>query len=539
MAENYILTDDYYGDLAPNGVPILVAYVADHPVGRLVEKPSEMLAVVRAFLAHDGVITADHALVVGHDLVADAALVERQVLQDDGIPTDSLIGDGWTAAQFRSGLLETGHDLNAINTHARHNAYAAPSGTGLRAEELVTATYPLSGSVTFSPGCHAGLNVPPAYGPGVALDWPEVWAGRGIGSIGNTGWGIGDRSGIAYSEALATQLTVQLAYGDSATLGEALLSSKLGYIANKGFLDAIDEKVLLQFTLYGLPMYRIQTGAGRAEGHNRAPARSQDSLGTDDKGLTWVTAWYKPHEASFQQHNTPEGSYYTLDGDYHRSDNSPLEPRRFVQPRVNGGLLHGAIFRGGVYSDVSAYDPVVAAAAIITAGVSAEGTVTAPNWFPAIPFQVLNVNPTTDGNQESLVVQFGQFRPADRRHRLFSQMSFDLFYSGQDDFTPPIVTVTGRLYGEMLEVRAVATDTSGIHGVWVTFTAGDGHWRSVGMVRGKDPALWQALLSPSAGLEYIVQVVDGAGNVAVADNDGRYYTVPQAYRFYLPLLLRH
>lgn len=128
MAENYILTDDFYGDLVQNGIPIPVAYVADHPVGRLVERPSEMLTMVEAFLAHDGMLPAAPALVVGHDLVADAATLERAVLQQDGIATDALIGDSWTATQFHDALLETPHNLSAINTHSRHDAYAAPDG---------------------------------------------------------------------------------------------------------------------------------------------------------------------------------------------------------------------------------------------------------------------------------------------------------------------------------------------------------------------------------------------------------------------------
>ena len=264
MAENYVLTDDFYGDLIHDGVPIPVAHVADHPVGRLVERPSEMLTMVEAFLARDGTMPAAPALVVGQDLVADAANVQRAVLQGDGIATDALIGDHWTTAQFGSALLETPHNLSAINTHSRHDAYAAPNGAGLRASEVLNAMYPTSGAVAFSPGCHAGLNVPPRYGLDAAVDFPEAFARRGIGYIANTGWGIGDRSGFAYSEVLAAQLAAQLVAGESATLGEALMTSKLAYIANKGLLDGIDEKALLQFTLYGLPMDQLSSGAGPA-----------------------------------------------------------------------------------------------------------------------------------------------------------------------------------------------------------------------------------------------------------------------------------
>jgi len=540
MAENYILTDDFYGDLSHNGIPMLVAYVADHPVGRLVERPSEMLAVVRAFLAHDGTIPAAPALVVGHDLVADAANVERAVLQGDGIATDALIGNTWTTAQFRSALLQTPHNLSAINTHSRHDTYAAPGGPGLRAEELVAATYPVSGTVAFSPGCHAGLNVPPGYGLDAATDFPEAFAKRGIGYIANTGWGIGDRSGLAYSEVLATQLAAQLVQGDWATLGEALLTSKLAYIANTGFLDGIDEKALLQFTLYGLPMYRLSSGTNRASADSITEAAPPllENAEASNPGLTWVTVWYQPDEASFEQRGSPDGTYYALDGQYQAGHNSPLQPRHFAEPDVSGGVLHGAAFRGGTYADTANFNPVVAAASIITGGTQAEGIVSAANWYPAIPFQVLDVHPALESREESFVVQFGQFRPRDNTLRLFSRMSFDLYYSTSEDFTPPTVTISSSTYSGTLQVGAIATDTCGIHAASVTYSSNDGHWRSVEMTMADDPDTWYAFLPVSPALEYVVQVVDGAGNVTVDDNGGLYYRMPDTYKVHLPLVLK-
>lgn len=542
LAENYILTDDFYGDLVPNGVSVPVTYVPDHPVGRLVERPSEMLALVDAFLARDGLISADPALVVGHDLVVDTANAQRAILQGDGITPTALIGDGWTAAQFRYALLEVPHNLSAINTHARHNAYAAPSGIGLQAQEVVSAAYPTSGTVAFSPGCHAGLNVPPGYGPRAAVDFPEAFAGRGIGYVANTGWGIGDRSGLAYSEALVAQLMAQFVQGESVTLGEALVASKLAYIAGKGFLDGIDEKVLLQFALYGLPMYRLVSGtkvalAGAA--HESTPPLLERTEASDPD-LTWVTTWYQPNEASFEPHSSPDGTYYTLDGEYQIGHNNPLEPRRFVEPHVSGGMLHGATFRGGIYSDTEDFDPVIATASIITGGVGGEGVVTATNWYPAIPFRVLNIHPSLESRKESFVVQFGQFRPADDKLRLFSRMSFDLFYSTSEDFTPPSVVVSSSLRGgRLLQVQAVATDISGIHAALVAFSANDGHWRFIKMIREEGSDVWRALVPVSSGLEYIVQVVDGAGNVTIDDNAGLYHRTPYTHKVHLPLVLRN
>jgi hypothetical protein len=45
-------------------------------------------------------------------------------------------------------------------------------------------------------------------------------------------------------------------------------------------------------------------------------------------------------------------------------------------------------------------------------------------------------------------------------------------------------------------------------------------------------------LPTSPHLEYLVQVVDSAGNVAVDDNGGFYYHMPDTHKVHLPLVLR-
>jgi hypothetical protein len=48
---------------------------------------------------------------------------------------------------------------------------------------------------------------------------------------------------------------------------------------------------------------------------------------------------------------------------------------------------------------------------------------------------------------------------------------------------------------------------------------------------------WQAVVPLTQAAEYLIQVVDLAGNVAVDDNQGRYYQIISR-AIYLPIVLR-
>jgi hypothetical protein len=74
--------------------------------------------------------------------------------------------------------------------------------------------------------------------------------------------------------------------------------------------------------------------------------------------------------------------------------------------------------------------------------------------------------------------------------------------------------------------------------VIVAYTDGKGLWETVDLTNtGGD--IWQGTVPLSGSLEYFVQVVDGAGNVAVDDNGGSYYQEGvDVYPVYLPVVLR-
>jgi hypothetical protein len=69
--------------------------------------------------------------------------------------------------------------------------------------------------------------------------------------------------------------------------------------------------------------------------------------------------------------------------------------------------------------------------------------------------------------------------------------------------------------------------------VVVAYTDGDGAWASTSLTQSGET--WSGSFPASADTEFLVQVVDQAGNVATSDNNGRF---DEPFSVYLPLVLR-
>jgi hypothetical protein len=82
----------------------------------------------------------------------------------------------------------------------------------------------------------------------------------------------------------------------------------------------------------------------------------------------------------------------------------------------------------------------------------------------------------------------------------------------------------------------------------VAFTEDQGTWRSRDLAYEGTSGRWTGPISGTQQTVYFVQVVDGAGNVAVSDNKGRYHPLwPKLpfyvdggprYPLYLPLVVK-
>ena len=95
-------------------------------------------------------------------------------------------------------------------------------------------------------------------------------------------------------------------------------------------------------------------------------------------------------------------------------------------------------------------------------------------------------------------------------------------------------------------IKTAASDPSGIVRVVLAHTDGQGTWQSQDLTYQESMGKWTGTISATTETRYFVQVVDGAGNVALDDAKGRYHSLapplPLAQSsleaIYLPLVLK-
>lgn len=553
LAADMILTDDFYADREPAQWKGGELYVPDYAVGRLIQEPEEIIGQIDIFLANQ-TIDAQRALVTGYDFVQDSALQIRSLLVSDGVPAVSppdFIGPFWPGDALRSLLLAGSpaggrHDLISINGHATHIAFGAPDGKNIQAGEVLTAANSFTGSLVYNMGCHGGLNDP------AALDLPQAFVRRGAVYVGNTGFGWGG-GGIVYSESLMRNFTRQLLTDTRATVGPALRTAKHLYVSRARLIDGYDVKVLMQTTLYGLPMIAITSGGALS---NEDPFPSVEEVVTPPTafGAEVNVGGFRygllQSFGAFGSDDADPRYRVNLDGNVIFSAGAPIQPgyyRNLAAP--NAGSLRGVVFLGGVYTETVASAPVALAINEYITDVTPPAF-EAPGWHPSTPFAVQS-SAFDDGVRDTVVLALGQYNPTRGAQRVYDQMRFDTYYSDSPD----------RSLAEISHVDAVldsargqgsfkveAKDASGVTRVVIAFTDGTGVWSSKDLTYDAAALKWTGTITATAATRYFVQVVDGAGNVAIDDDKGRYYPLlpplPLApgraleHRIYLPQVQR-
>lgn len=259
LENNQVLTDDFYGDI--QATQPITLYLPELAVGRLVETPSEMGAVITQFLQSDGKIVTTNNLVVGHDYIVDAAQATCTTLTNTGVPTDcELIGTSWAATLLDSKLQSSAANLAFLYAGDSHWQMRTPTGKLTSAQALAWPV-PSSGRLIYTIGGHDGLNVPPeATEP---LDWPQAWLAKGVVHIASTGYDYGLLNSIGLSEKLAVQFAQNLS-AFNASVGDALIKAKQTYVAEDANLSSYDKKIVTEVVLHGLPMYKVEKSSGSA-----------------------------------------------------------------------------------------------------------------------------------------------------------------------------------------------------------------------------------------------------------------------------------
>jgi hypothetical protein len=531
LQSDMTLTDNFYADKDRQPWRGFHPYAPDLALGRLIETPNEIINQIDAFLTSDKSVPTN-AAVVGCDFMIDGAQEVRDIWQNDGFSVnDTLIGDNWGKHHFIEEVLDRGHDLVSLSHHANHYVIGVPEGASLNSYDIKASTGDHTQSLIFSIGCHSGLNVSPDN-PVEEFDLAQAFIDKKAIYIGNTGYGWGFRNSVGLSEWLLSDYA-DFVYRRGLSVGQALAAAKRRYCSNEGHFDAYDEKIVLEATLYGLPMYEFRTSSTMASTArvSQPYTLTAQSISIAGEGLIRNSVSYEfPELAATTSEN---GVIYALTDEFQVDDGKPIQPRVPVDVTFIKTTAHGAVFRGGTYTDITPFDPVVDLA-VTEESEYTEPDFDAPGWYPVTPFSLNQI-----ATQETLVQILGQFHPDQGIERLYNQLQFDVYYhtSSSDWTAPSISQVSSTLDDEEATIFVRVTDNIRIHTVVLAYTEGNGIWESIEL--NEENGLWSGNISATSSTDFFVQAVDGSGNVAIAANDGQYYQpVGNTSSIYLPLVVR-
>lgn len=571
LGSGYLLSDDPYATEA--GISVLNGdhelYMPDRSIGRLVEKPWQIIQQLNNFQTYEGRIDATTlaAAVTGYDFLTDGANAVADGL-GGALTTSPLISDEWDDAAFLA-LLAAPYDVISPNAHFDFESLLpakADAAGYYTADQLVDASevaaLGLTTTVVFTMGCHAGLSISDVQLGFTSLDWAEMFAEGDNPFIGHTTYGYGDTEVVAYSERLAAIYAGYLADivndapGAPATLGEALQRTKSDYLASTLLLTPYDEKVLQSFTYYGLPMYTIgepETAptnevvtstvqatevAIEAASAPASPVTFGSPFGGGRVPVTIDLEIGARGPANLDLVETDEGeAYYTVGG------NTVVAPYRPIQPLVDvaipetGRGYQGFLITGLTTTEFDPFD--VRYSTPIKDSSDIEGVVESQD--ASFPSTLQRVAGPLDGQR--LLVAAGQFQAAGGAEvqRLFTNVTGELLpYMGpespRDDVAPGFVRVesfktesvaqTGKP-GVRFEIDTDADAERVVVVFRETVGAVNGRqsiWRSAELARrassgGVDSWFGSAaLVSSDNEVEFFAQSVDAAGNVGVTSN---------------------
>lgn len=525
-AGDFVLTDDAHGDVAPVGVLDRTLYLPDVAIGRLVETPTDVRNQVSTFLQRGGRIQADTALSTGYGAWDEvpAELVDALLARVPAAGHQKLNG-AWTKADLTSRLFPSGDSprLVSVNAHMGEDSLlpgqpgateTVPKASDLyRSSDLpANVASRLAGRLLYTIGCHAGQAMPDAwYGSG-NRDWAESFNNGAY--VGNTGWGVADDAATAMSERLLVEYAAQLAR-PGVTAGQALARAKQAYAEQLGLFMGYDEKVLMQTTYYGLPMYQLD-GAGA-----EPPPSATTWTSGSDLGLTTRSTTLAP---SFETRTGPGGSWQQANGqDPVFSPGNPIVARvTETLPTVAGVVPHGGLVTTLTSAGVSG--PAAVAAENVGGRTLPErrDDIAFPSSLTSVTGQRLAVVASRVDADSTASTTSG------RTERLTS-IGVRGYYSSSPDHTEPFVDSSAERGGGGQTITVRARDDGGPTkaAYLLTSTGGPGTWSGQWMTPlGNDT--YRATIPCGGDVRWFTQVVDGAGNVGIDMERGYFGQCSQA-----------
>jgi len=578
MYQSMVLNDDYYVDAAPIPFNGRSLYIPDLAVSRLVETPAEIAKTIDTFIAQNGQLGGATSLVTGQDFMINGAEKVQGILANANLRPQVLSGDSWTADQVRAGLLGASADVASLNAHFTHfggiSAYGYNqllAGGQWNPKELFTGkdistAADFTGNLVFSMGCHAGLSVPndqavdasvldPAYGVDPSLDVAQAMAGQGGVLVGSTGYGYGDTVSIAGTEELIGRFADQITQADGSAggqpIGLALAAAKRAYLGSLSAVTPYEEKSSIQFTMYGMPQYRLPSTAtqppapagGLQAAAEQAPAKSAAKASAKQAGTvpTAVTLTVvdggttRTYTVPLAQVNAgAAGAFFTAGGDAQATADRPVQPRMVVDLLAGSNPVKAAFITGGSYVDVTQFDPAISAWTTEWEVSPQEYQIATSGWWPADPTSVSTIA-TTGGPEQRLVVLPGQFLSTSAAgatiagtERLWTDLTVELIRSAPsaDTVGPTVRIVNLSTDGTTVTASVDASDASGISRIDVTQVgAGATQAFNLAVAAGvSGPYLVPLPGVQPADVSVTVAVMDRAGNVTTATAKGAQVT---------------
>jgi hypothetical protein len=594
LKNDQVQSQDAYGSDTTVTISGATLPVPDLAVGRLVKTPAEIESTVSHYLGlTDGTLPTPHSsLVTGYDFLADAADAVEQEFQGaiPGGTADTLIdhpgqndgsAEGWNATQLGHDLLDSHHDLVYLAGHfSANDTLAADFQTALNDSELAPGgTHPdaLDDTVVLSAGCHSGYNIVDSAalldGGTDTFDWTQAMADQHAVLIGGTGYQYGDSDFLEYSERLYLDIAKRLHEGPSTgdappvAVGTALVQAKQDYLSGLSTVSGIDQKAMLEATLYGLPMTGFDA-PGRTPIASDASLSDPSPVGAGTPGATFgLTSDDLSFDTPLTTHTKDSGvdptdpaqaglpaqsTWLSASDGVTVLPGAPALPKQIENVTVPGQVLRGVGFRSADYTDTTGVLPVTGAPAI--EGSTPNTTFESEAFFPQRLITPNYFDTLGGGGRTSLILNPAQYRsdsgPAlTDTQRAYSALGVRLFYSGTDSQSfgqnqpslaaaPSIGNVQGTVSNGVVTFTATVTGdpSAGVQQVWVTWTgtgsdSGYGHWRSVDLTQDPlDSTHWTGTLTlpagqSSAGMRFLVQAANGVGAVGMDTADGDGYRV--------------
>ena len=555
-AQNAVLTDGAYGAFKQRtwlGHDIPLPEVS---VSRLVETPDDIIGQLNQYLSVSGHLNLQSALTTGDSFFADGAQAADASLgvQLPGLTRNTLLTPTtlWTRQDLLNGFFQKSPgpvpDIGALWAHYSHWTaqpadLVSPSGL-VTTDDVVTSHS--NGTLLFTVGCHSGLNVPDLIAPVAAADQKRLkdWAQTYMRSksavyVANTGFGYGDTTTIDLSERLMDHFASNINSGG--TIGEQWVRALHRYYSEPSNYDVLDEKVMVEANMYGLPFYDFgSTTPVPPVPPVLTPPTHGDVGGIDTAQLPAITAniQQNPLTGLFGDPGHPDGATYqdglawltagTLSVFYR-----PIQPTVSRDVTINDApnkIAHGAWIRSLATHTVLDVKPVKSFPLVHSSDDAPAKDY--PNIF--FPAGVVTVNRDFifGKEQDTAIVNLGKFFPnttgdlTKGTEQVVDSIGLDIGYSSSADSTPPLITQVGAVKTAPGTFKAFmrVTDASGfglasgLNRVAVLYTIGDGTW-AVQSLTNAGGDLWTGTISAAADtIRLDGEAQDNAGNVGFSFN---------------------